>query len=79
MEKINVTPLIKEDNVWTITRCKACKLNDVKNKYLNKFVTDGKDLLHVTAIRFVPTGFNKSDYVVELIDDEQDASKFLEL
>jgi|LakMenEpi03Aug12_release.lakeMendotaPanAssembly.Ray.scaffolds.fasta_scaffold27086_10 hypothetical protein len=79
MEKINVTPLIKDDNSWTITSCKGCNLHDVKNKYLHKFVTDGKDTLHVTAMRFVPTEFNKFDYLVELIDDEQDASKFLQL
>ena len=78
MEKINVIPIIKDDKQWTIEN-KESSLQAVKDKYLNKFVTDGEDLLHVTAIKFTPTGINKGHYVINLIDDEPDASSFLKL
>ena len=78
MEKINVKPLIKEDKQWTIENSES-SLQATKDKYLNKFVTDGEDILHVTAIKFTPTGINKGHYLVDLVDDEPEASSFLKL
>jgi len=79
MEKINVNPIIKEELIWVISNCNNYDLNKTKETYLNKFVTDGKDVLHVTNIKFTPTGFTDGEYVIELIDNQKDASKFLEL
>lgn len=79
MDKIKVNPIIKDSYKWTIERDLSTNLQTIKDSYLNKFVTDGVDDLHVTQIRFTPTGIEKGDYVIDLIDDEQDASQFLKL
>jgi hypothetical protein len=54
-------------------------LKDMKEKYLNTFVTDGVDDLHVTQMKFTPTGITNGHYVIDLIDDEQQASQFLKI
>lgn len=79
MDKINVAPLIKESSRWTIEKDSEVNLQTIKDTYLNKFVTDGVDDLHVTQIRFTPTGINRGHYVIDLIDDEEQASQFLKL
>lgn len=79
MDKIKVTPLIKNNNVWTIEKDAYINLQFIKDTYLNKFVTDGIDDLHVTQIKFTPTGIDKGHYVIDLIDDEENASQFLKL
>jgi len=79
MDKIKVNPIIKDSYKWTIERDLSTNLQTIKDSYLNKFVTDGVDDLHVTQIQFTPTGIEKGHYVIDLIDDEQDASQFLKL
>ena len=79
MDKINVSPLIKEKLKWTIEKNSTLNLQTIKDTYLNKFVTDGIDDLHVTQIKFTPTGIDNGHYVIDLIDDEENASQFLKL
>lgn len=80
MEKIIINNLlIKEDNKWTLEKISNYSLQEIKNKYFNKIVTDGIDDLHVTKIHFTPTGLSKEDYIVDLIDDDYEASQFLKL
>jgi len=80
MNKINVKTIIKNDYQWTIEQDHpGMSLKDMKEKYLNTFVTDGVDDLHVTQMKFTPTGITNGHYVVDLIDDEQQASQFLKI
>lgn len=79
MEKIKVNPIIKENLKWTIENIPSVSLQEVRDKYFNKIVTDGEDDLHVTEMRFIPTGINSRHYVVDLIDSDNEASHFLKI
>ena len=79
MEKYNVTPIIKETNQWSIKNNEAMSIKDVTETYLNKHVTDGMDDLYVTNIKFTPIHLIPGDYLIELINDESDATSFLKI
>lgn len=79
MEKYNVTPIIKETNQWSIKNNEAMSIKDVTETYLNKHVTDGMDDLYVTNIKFTPIHLIPGDYLIELINDESDATSFLNI
>ena len=79
MEKYNVTPIIKETNQWSIKNDEAMSIKDVTKTYLNKHVTDGMDDLYVTNIKFTPIHLIPGDYLIELINDESDATSFLNI
>jgi hypothetical protein len=79
MEKIKVNPIIKDESKWTVEKNEDYSLNQIKDLYLNSFVTDGVDDLHVTQIKITPTGITSGHYVIDLIDDETNASQFLKL
>lgn len=79
MEKYNVTPIIKETNQWSINNNEAMSIKDVTETYLNKHVTDGIDDLYVTDIKFTPIHLIPGDYLIELINDESDATSFLNI
>ena len=66
-------------NIEQLEKIPNRSLQEIKNKYFNKIVTDGIDDLHVTKIHFTPTGLSKEDYIVDLIDDDYEASQFLKL
>lgn len=79
MEKINVTPLIKEEKRWTLETDYGKPLQEIKDKYLNKIIThDGEELL-VTNIKFTPTGMNAGHYVVDCIQDQNAVTRFFDL
>lgn len=78
MNSIKVNPIIKDNNIWTIEN-KSSNIQLIKDTYLNKFVTDGTDVLHVSKIKFTPTGIDKTDYVIDLIDDDDNISNFFKL
>jgi len=79
MEKYNVTPIIKETNQWSIKNDEAMSIKDVTETYLNKHVTDGTDDLYVTNIKFTPIHLIPGNYLIELINDESDATSFLNI
>ena len=79
MEKYNVTPIIKETNQWSIKNDETMSIKDVTETYLNKHVTDGTDDLYVTNIKFTPIHLMPGDYLIELINDESDATSFLNI
>ena len=79
MEKYNVTPIIKETNQWSIKNNETMSIKDVTETYLNKHVTDGMDDLYVTNIKFTPIHLIPGDYLIELINDESDATSFLNI
>jgi hypothetical protein len=54
-------------------------IKDVTNKYLNNHVTDGVDDLYVTNIKFTPIHLIPGDYLIELINDEDDVTSFLNI
>jgi hypothetical protein len=79
MEKYNVTPIIKETNQWSIKNDETMSIKDVTETYLNKNVTDGTDDLYVTNIKFTPIHLIPGGYLIELINDESDATSFLNI
>jgi hypothetical protein len=79
MEKHNVTPIIKEKNQWSIKNDETMSIKNVTNKYLNNHVTDGVDDLYVTNIKFTPIHLIPGDYLIELINDEDDVTSFLNI
>lgn len=79
MEKINVSPLIKEQNKWTLETDYGQSLQYVKDKYLNKVLShDGEELI-VTNIKFTPTGMKAGHYVVDCIQEQNALTRFLNL
>ena len=79
MEKYNVTPIIKETNQWSIKNDETMSIKNITETYLNKHVTDGTDDLYVTNIKFTPIHLIPGDYLIELINDESDATSFLNI
>jgi len=79
MEKYNVTPIIKERNQWAIKNENNMSTKDVMAKYLNQSVTDGEDELYVTNIKFTPIHLIPGNYLIELINDEDDVTSFLNI
>lgn len=79
MEKINVSPLIKEDKRWTLETDYGKSLQEIKDKYLNKIIVHDNEELLVTNIKFTPTGMKAGHYVVDCIQDHNALTRFLNL
>ncbi len=78
MDKIKVTPIIKESNVWSI-EVDISKIQQIKDMYLNKIAYDDVDEIYVNEIKFIPTHIVENHYVVDLIDNRGAVKSFLEL